>query len=185
MNNKELELATVGGGCFWCVEAVFKEIKGVEKVISGYTGGTAPGKPTYKEVCSGLTGHAEVVQITFDPEVLSYEDLLVIFMTSHDPTTLNRQGGDMGTQYRSVIYYHNDVQKEIAEVVLKEVGPYFDNPIVTELSPIATFYAAEDYHQDYYANNQTQGYCSAVITPKLAKLRKLHASKLKNTIVGS
>jgi len=179
MRNKNIQLATLGGGCFWCIEAVFNEIKGVEKVISGYTGGTAPGRPTYREVCSGLTGHAEVVQITFDVNVITYEDLLVIFMTSHDPTTLNRQGADRGTQYRSVIYYHDDNQKEIAEVVAKEVQPYYQNEIVTEISLLEIFYEAEDDHKDYYANNQTQGYCSAVITPKLAKLRKLHADKLK------
>lgn len=179
MNNDNLQIATLGGGCFWCIEAVFNEIKGVETIISGYTGGNAPGKPTYKEVCSGLTGHAEVVQITFDSKVISYEDLLIIFMTSHDPTTLNQQGGDRGTQYRSVIYYHNEGQKDIATTVSKEVAPYYKNPIVTEISPIGTFYSAEDYHQDYYKNNSTQGYCSAVITPKLAKLRKMHADKLK------
>lgn len=179
MNNKNLQLATLGGGCFWCIEAVFNEIKGVEKVVSGYTGGNAPGQPTYREICSGLTGHAEVVQITFNPEIISYQDLLVIFMTSHDPTTLNRQGADRGTQYRSVIYYHDEIQKEIAEIVSKEIEPYYEKPIVTEISPIGIFYEAEDYHQDYYANNQTQGYCSAIITPKLTKLRKLHADKLK------
>lgn len=175
-----MELLTVGGGCFWCTEAVFNEVKGVEKVVSGYTGGNAPGKPTYREVCSGLTGHAEVVQVTFDPNIVSYEDLLVIFMTSHDPTSLNRQGGDAGTQYRSVIYYHNDTQKEIATTVAKEMAPYYENPIVTEISPLQTFYEAEENHQDYYANNQTAGYCSAVITPKLARLRNMHADKLKN-----
>jgi len=185
MNSKKLELTTIGGGCFWCIEAVFREIKGIEKVVSGYSGGTAPGKPTYKEVCSGLTGHAEVVQITFDTNHISYAELLVIFMTSHDPTTLNRQGGDLGTQYRSVIYYHDTSQKEIAEAVVKEIGSYYEDPIVTEISALETFYGAEDYHQDYYTNNRTQGYCSAVITPKLAKLRKLHADKLKNTTVGS
>ena len=179
MKNKKLEITTLGGGCFWCIEAVFQEVKGVEKIVSGYTGGSAPGKPTYREVCSGLTGHAEVVQVTFDPEVISYHDLLVIFMTSHDPTTLNRQGADAGTQYRSVIYYHNENQKEIAALVAKEVAPYYENPIVTEISPLETFYEAEAYHQDYYRNNTTQGYCSAVITPKLAKLRKMHADKLK------
>jgi len=179
MTNKNLQLATVGGGCFWCTEAVFQEVEGVEKVISGYSGGNAPGKPTYREVCSGLTGHAEVVQITFDANVISYEDILVIFMTTHDPTTLNRQGADRGTQYRSVIYYHNETQKEIAEVVSKEISPYYENPVVTEISPLAIFYEAEKEHQDYYKNNQTQGYCSFVITPKLAKLRKLHADKLK------
>ena len=178
MSNKNIQIATLGGGCFWCIEAVFNEIKGVEKIVSGYTGGTAPGKPTYREVCSGLTGHAEVVQITFDQNVISYEDLLVVFMTSHDPTTMNRQGGDVGTQYRSVIYYHDNAQKEIAMIVSKEVAPYYENPIVTEISPLGTFYEAEDYHQDYYRNNTAQGYCSAVITPKLAKLRKMHADKL-------
>ena len=179
MATKNLQLATFGGGCFWCTEAVFQEVKGVEKVISGYSGGNAPGKPTYREICSGLTGHAEVVQITFDAHVISYEDLLVIFMTTHDPTTLNRQGADQGTQYRSVIFYHNDNQKDIAEIVAKEMAPYYENPIVTELKPIGMFYEAEKEHQDYYRNNQTQGYCSFVITPKLAKLRKLHADKLK------
>lgn len=179
MSNKNLQVATVGGGCFWCTEAVFQEVKGVEKVVSGYTGGNAPGKPTYREVCSGLTGHAEVIQITFDAEMISYEDILVIFMTTHDPTTLNRQGADRGTQYRSVIYYHDDAQKEVAEIVVKEVAPYYESPIVTEISPLGVFYEAEEYHQDYYRNNQEQGYCSFVITPKLAKLRKLHADKLK------
>ncbi|MCH4551629.1 peptide-methionine (S)-S-oxide reductase MsrA [Aestuariibaculum lutulentum] len=179
MGNKALQLMTVGGGCFWCVEAVFNEIKGVEKVVSGYTGGTAPGKPTYREVCSGLTGHAEVVQITFDANMVSYQDLLLVFMTSHDPTTLNRQGADVGTQYRSVIYFHNDLQKDMAEVVVEEMAPYYDNSIVTEISPLGVFYEAEDYHQNYYANNQEQMYCSAVITPKLVKLRKIHAEKLK------
>ena len=180
MTNKKLDLATLGGGCFWCIEAILKEVNGVEKIASGYTGGTVPGTPTYKEVCSGLTGHAEVVQVTFDANIISYEDLLVIFMTSHDPTTLNRQGGDSGTQYRSVIYYHDDTQKGIAQLVAKEIAPYYESPIVTEISPIGKFHNAETYHQDYYANNTTQGYCSAVITPKLAKLRAMHADKLKS-----
>jgi peptide-methionine (S)-S-oxide reductase len=179
MNNKNIQIATVGGGCFWCTEAVFQEVKGVEKVVSGYSGGNAPGQPTYREICSGLTGHAEVVQITFDANIISYEDILVIFMTTHDPTTLNRQGADRGTQYRSVIYYHGDAQREIAEIVVKEVTPYYDNPIVTEISPLDVFYEAEKEHQDYYRSNQAQGYCSFVITPKLSKLRKLHADKLK------
>jgi len=179
MGESKLELATFGGGCFWCTEAVFKEVKGVVKIVSGYSGGNAPGKPTYREVCSGLTGHAEVIQITFDPSLISYKDLVIIFMTTHDPTTLNRQGADVGTQYRSVIYYHDEVQKDIANKVIMEVQSYYDNPIVTEISPIGIFYEAEDYHQNYYANNQTQGYCSYVITPKLVKLRKLHADKLK------
>lgn len=176
---KNMKLATLGGGCFWCTEAVFQEIKGVEKVVSGYSGGNAPGHPTYREICSGLTGHAEVIQITYDSNVISYQEILVIFMTTHDPTTLNRQGADKGTQYRSVIFYHDDNQKEIAENVLKEVAPYYEDVIVTEISPLDVFYEAEDYHQDYYRNNQTQGYCSFVITPKLSKLRQLHADKLK------
>lgn len=179
MSNKNLKMATMGGGCFWCIEAILKELKGVEKIVSGYTGGSAPGKPTYREVCSGLTGHAEVVQVTFDENVISYEDLLLVFMTSHDPTTLNRQGGDIGTQYRSVIYYHDDTQKAVALKVTKEVAPFYESPIVTEISPLEIFYVAEDYHQDYYSNNSSQGYCSAVITPKLAKLRNMHTDKLK------
>lgn len=183
MKNKKLETATLGGGCFWCVEAVFQEVEGVEQVVSGYSGGNAPGKPTYREVCSGLTGHAEVVQVTYDANTISYEDLLVIFMTSHDPTTLNQQGADIGTQYRSVIYYHNRGQEEIAAMVLAKIASYYDEPIVTELSPLGQFYEAEDHHQNYYRNNKTQGYCSAVITPKLAKLRKMHADKLKKAKV--
>jgi peptide-methionine (S)-S-oxide reductase len=179
MTSKNLQVATIGGGCFWCTEAVFQEIKGVEKVVSGYSGGNVPGHPTYREICSGLTGHAEVIQITFDADVISYEDLLVIFMTTHDPTTLNQQGADRGTQYRSVIYYHDMVQKEIAEVVSKEITPYYDHPVVTEISPLDVFFEAEKEHQDYYRNNQEQGYCSFVITPKLTKLRKLHSDKLK------
>jgi peptide-methionine (S)-S-oxide reductase len=179
MVNKVLEIATFGSGCFWCTEAVLQEVKGVENVVSGYSGGTVPGRPTYREICSGLTGHAEVIQIMFDPGIISYEDILVIFMTTHDPTTLNRQGADRGTQYRSVIYYHNVKQKEIAEVVIKEIAVYYKDPIVTEISPLDVFYEAEKEHQDYYINNQGNGYCSFVITPKLAKLRKLHADKLK------
>lgn len=179
MTDKNLQLATFGGGCFWCTEAVFQEVKGVEKVVSGYSGGTVPGKPTYREVCSGLTGHAEVIQVTFNPNVISFKEILIIFMTTHDPTTLNRQGGDTGTQYRSVIYYHSSTQKEVTEQVLKEVASYYEDKIVTEISQLDVFYEAEDYHQDYYKNNKEQGYCSFVITPKLAKLRKLHANKLK------
>ena len=143
MTTKNLQMATLGGGCFWCTEAVFQEVKGVENVVSGYSGGTVPGHPTYREICSGLTGHAEVIQITFDANCISFEDILVIFMTTHDPTILNRQGADRGTQYRSVIFYHNNVQKEIAEVVIKELQPYYENPIVTEISPLDTFFEAE------------------------------------------
>ena len=179
MESKNIQQATFGGGCFWCTEAVFQELKGVEKVVSGYSGGNVPGHPTYREICSGLTGHAEVVQITFDANVIAYEDILVIFMTTHDPTTLNRQGADVGTQYRSVIYYHDENQKEIAEDVVKKVADYYDKPIVTEISPLDIFYKAEDNHQDYYRNNKEQGYCSFVITPKLAKLRKLYGDRLK------
>ena len=173
------KIATVGGGCFWCTEAIFNQIKGVEKVVSGYAGGNAPGHPTYREICSGLTGHAEVIQITYNPDVISLQEILIIFMTTHDPTTLNRQGADVGTQYRSVIYYQNEEEKSITEEVIKQVQPYFDNPIVTEVSEMPIFYAAEDYHQNYYENNKEQGYCNFVITPKLSKLRKLYADKLK------
>jgi len=180
MSHSHFEIATVGGGCFWCTEAVFQKVKGVDKIVSGYTGGNAPGKPTYREICSGLTGHAEVVQIAFDPEVLSYHDLLVIFMTTHDPTTLNRQGADVGTQYRSVIYYHNELQKQCAEEVLLELTDSFDDRLVTEISPMGIFYEAEDIHQNYYRNNPNQGYCNYVISPKLTKLRQLHADKLIN-----
>lgn len=177
--SKNLQIATVGGGCFWCTEAVFQEIKGVEKVISGYSGGDAPGKPTYREICSGRTGHAEVIQITFDADVISYEDILIVFMTTHDPTTLNRQGADVGTQYRSVIFYHNEKQKAIAAGVLEQLGPYFRDKIVTEISELSIFYPAEDYHQNYYRENSGQGYCTFVIEPKLNKLRKLHSEKLR------
>jgi peptide-methionine (S)-S-oxide reductase len=147
--------------------------------VSGYSGGNAPGKPTYREICSGLTGHAEVIQITFDANVISFEDILVIFMTTHDPTTLNQQGADRGTQYRSVIYYHNDNQQKIATEVLEQIQQYYNDKIITESSPLSIFYEAEKAHQNYYKENTQQGYCSFVIEPKLAKLRKLHADKLK------
>jgi peptide-methionine (S)-S-oxide reductase len=173
------KIVTLGGGCFWCTEAIFNQIKGVEKVVSGYAGGNVPGYPTYREVCSGLTGHAEVIQISYNPEVISYQEILIIFMTTHDPTTLNRQGADVGTQYRSVIYYTNGEEKSVIEEVIKQVQPYFDNKIVTEISELPTFYPAEEYHQNYYDNNKEQGYCNFVITPKLTKLRKLYADKLK------
>lgn len=178
MNNK-LQVATLGGGCFWCTEAVFQEVKGVEKVISGYAGGNVPGEPTYREICSGLTGYAEVIEITYDERILSYEDIIVIFMTTHDPTTLNQQGADRGTQYRSVIYYHNEIQQKIADEVLKQIQPYYEDKVVTELSALPTFYTATQEHQDFYKNNNGRGYCTYVIEPKLAKLRKLHADKLK------
>lgn len=179
MENIELQKMTVGGGCFWCTEAVFDQIKGVENVMSGYSGGNVPGTPTYREVCSGLTGHAEVIQVSFDPKVISYKDLLEIFMTTHDPTTLNRQGGDVGTQYRSVIFYHTDAQRETAEGVLEEMVKVYTDPVVTELSPLDTFFPAEADHHDFYAKNPNQGYCAAVISPKIAKFRKIHADKLK------
>lgn len=179
MTTKKLEVATVGGGCFWCTEAVFNHVKGVEEVISGYTGGNAPGKPTYREICSGLTGHAEVVKVTFDANIISYKEILEIFMTTHDPTTLNRQGADVGTQYRSVIYYYNDTQKEIANRVLEELNPLYSNQIVTEVSPMGVFYEAEKEHQEFYQNNPDYGYCTYVIDPKLNKLRQLHTDKLR------
>jgi len=180
-NPRNIQTATVGGGCFWCVEAVFQAIKGVEKVRSGYSGGQTA-NPSYREVCTGLTGHAEVVQITFDADVISYEDLLRVFLTSHDPTTLNRQGADRGTQYRSIILYHDDAQKAAAEKVITELQPHFDDPIVTEVAPFEMFYEAEAAHQDYYKNNSSNRYCAIVISPKLRKLRRQHADKLKEAM---
>ena len=176
MNN--LQQATFGGGCFWCTEAVFLEVKGIEKVVSGYSGGNAPGKPTYREICSGLTGHAEVIQVTYNQNIISYESILIIFMTTHDPTQLNRQGADVGTQYRSVIYYHNEQQEEIAQTVINALTTVYNEKIVTEISPLSIFYEAEKEHQAYYKNNQNSGYCSFVIDPKLQKLRTMHADKL-------
>ncbi|UOX34233.1 peptide-methionine (S)-S-oxide reductase MsrA [Flavobacterium sediminilitoris] len=175
---KNRMLATFGGGCFWCIEAVIQRLKGIEKIVSGYADGHIK-NPAYREVCSGNTGHAEVVQVTFDADEISYEDLLTIFMTSHDPTTLNAQGADRGTQYRSIVLYHNDEQKEIAKKVFKNVQEVYTMPIVTELKPLDVFYEAEDYHQNYYNENQEAGYCRAVIDPKIAKLRKMYADKLK------
>lgn len=173
------EIATIGGGCFWCIEAIMQRLKGVEQVVSGYAGGTAPGKPTYREVCSGLTGHAEVTQVSFDNEIISYEDLLTVFMTSHDPTTLNRQGADVGTQYRSTIMYHNEEQKEIAEKVISKLASYYKDAIVTQLEPLNVFYEAEEEHYNYYNEHPEQAYCKAVIAPKITKLRKMYADKLK------
>ena len=174
------ELATLGGGCFWCTEAVFTQLHGVEKVESGYSGGTVP-NPTYREVCSGLTGHAEVAQITFDPQTISYREVLEVFFATHDPTTLNRQGADVGTQYRSVIFYHNDAQKQIAAQVILELNAakIWDAPIVTAVEPLKVFYRAEDYHQEYFANNANQPYCQVVISPKVIKFRQKFANKLK------
>lgn len=179
MTKQNIQTAVVGGGCFWCTEAVFQEVKGVKTVVSGYSGGNVSGHPTYREICSGLTGHAEVIQILFDSDIISYQDILVIFMTTHDPTTLNQQGADRGTQYRSVIFYLDDNQKQIAETVINELASYYTDPIVTEITKLDTFYKAEAEHQNYYRQHQIQGYCSFVITPKLQKLRQLHADKLK------
>ncbi len=169
--------ATFGGGCFWCTEAVMQQLKGVASVVSGYTAGDTD-NPTYREICSGTTGHAEVVQVEFDPEQVGYRDLVEVFLTSHDPTQVNGQGADIGTQYRSIIMYHDDAQRETAETVMNEMAPLFDAPLATELVAEETFYPAEDYHQDYYANNAMQPYCMAVINPKLSKLRQKHAEKL-------
>lgn len=177
--NPNFQTAIVGGGCFWCTEAVFQEVEGVHNVISGYSGGTVPGKPTYREICSGLTGHAEVVKVTYDPSIISFEDLLVIFLTTHDPTTLNKQGADRGTQYRSIIFYQNNSEKVTAENVIKYLSNLFKEPIVTEISKLKEFFEAEKEHQDYYKNNTSHPYCSYVIEPKLHKLRELHANKLK------
>jgi peptide-methionine (S)-S-oxide reductase len=176
------EIATLAGGCFWCLETIFKELKGVEKVESGYSGGHIE-DPTYHQVCTGTTGHAEAVQITFNPQDVSYKELLEVFFSIHDPTTLNRQGADIGTQYRSAIFYHTPEQQQIAQSLIKELesSGLWDEPIVTELSPFETFYVAEDYHQGYYEQNPNQPYCRAVITPKVLKFRKQHLDKLKKT----
>ncbi|HKH58849.1 MAG TPA: peptide-methionine (S)-S-oxide reductase MsrA [Rubrobacter sp.] len=174
------EVATLGGGCFWCLEAVYQELRGVEKVESGYSGGHVP-DPTYREVCSETTGHAEVVQVTFDPGVVSYKDILEVYFTIHDPTTLNRQGADVGSQYRSVIFYHNDEQKRVAEEVISDLASegIWGNPIVTQVTPFDEFYVAEDYHQNYFRNNGFQPYCQVIIAPKVAKFRKQHLDRLK------
>ena len=174
------EVATLAGGCFWCLEAVFEQLQGVERVISGYAGGSAP-NPTYKQVCAGRTGHAEVVQVTFDPATLSYRDLLELFFAFHDPTTLNRQGHDEGTQYRSAIYFHSAEQERTAREVIAQLtrDHVFDDPIVTEVAPLGTFYPAEDYHQGYYRENPQQPYCRATITPKVGKLRNKYLARLK------
>jgi len=177
---KQVELATLAGGCFWCLEAVYDELKGVESVESGYSGGHVQ-SPSYAQVCEGDTGHAEVVQVTFDPQVLSYEDLLTVFFTIHDPTTLNRQGNDAGTQYRSAIFYHNEEQNKIAKAVILEIAAakIWDGPIVTEVTPFEQFYIAEDYHQEYFKKNPFQGYCRVVIAPKVTKFRHKFADRLK------
>jgi peptide-methionine (S)-S-oxide reductase len=174
------ETATLAGGCFWCLEAVYVELQGVEEVVSGYAGGQVP-NPTYREVCTGNTGHAEVVQIRFDPTKVSYEEILRVFFTIHDPTTLNRQGADVGSQYRSAIFYHSEEQKAAAERVIQELEEQkvWDDPIVTEVVPYTSIYKAEDYHQNYYANNPRQPYCQVVVAPKVAKFRKKFLDKLK------
>lgn len=178
-NNMKTEIATFGAGCFWCVEAVFQELEGVLKVESGYMGGHTP-DPTYKEVCSGKTGHAEVARITFDPSVISYEELLEILWTTHDPTTLNRQGADVGTQYRSAIFYYDEDQHQKAVKSKAEVAPaIWNNQVVTQIVPAETFYPAEDYHQNYYANNPNAGYCQIVINPKIEKVRAKFKGKIK------
>ncbi len=178
--SSQIETITVGGGCFWCVEAVFDEMQGVVSVESGYAGGTVA-NPTYRQVCGGTTGHAEVIQVTFDPAVISLRQILEVFFAVHDPTTLNRQGADIGTQYRSVILYRNEEQKRVAQDVIRELtaAKAYSAPIVTELAPFDTFYVAEDYHQEYYAHNGAQPYCQVVIAPKMAKFRKLFKSQLK------
>ena len=179
------EVATLAGGCFWCLEAVFEQLEGVERVVSGYTGGDVA-RPTYKQVCTGTTGHAEVVQVTFDPAVIGYRDLLEIFFAFHDPTTLNRQGHDEGTQYRSAIFTHSDEQRRVAEQVIADLtrDRVFDDPIVTQVASIGEFYPAEDYHQGYYRANPEQPYCRATIPPKLKKLRERYLARLKPAFAG-
>jgi peptide-methionine (S)-S-oxide reductase len=178
--SKDTEIATLAGGCFWCLEAAFAELKGVANVVSGYTGGKAA-NPSYHDVCTGRTGHAEAIQITFDPGVISYKEILEVFFEIHDPTTLNRQGADVGTQYRSAIFYHNDAQKAIAKQTIQELdaAKVWKSPTVTEVKLLGAFYPAEDYHQDYFRQNRNQPYCQVVIAPKLAKFRKLYSRKLK------
>lgn len=179
-NQTGTEVATLGGGCFWCLEAVYNELKGVERVVSGYSGGSVA-NPSYEQVCSGRTGHAEVVQLTYDPEIISFKEILQVFFTIHDPTTLNRQGADVGTQYRSAIFYHSPQQKRVAEKLIAELNEsnLWPDPIVTEVTPFERFYEAEEYHQEYYANNPNQPYCLVVIAPKLAKFRKAYLEELK------
>ncbi len=175
------ETATLGGGCFWCLEAVYQEVKGVKRVVSGYAGGHVP-DPGYEQVCSGTTGHAEVVSIEFDRQAISYREILEIFFTIHDPTTVDRQGNDVGPQYRSVIFFHTPEQEEIARQVIAEMANVWDAPIVTELKPVPAFYRAEDYHQNYFRNNPLQGYCAFVVAPKVAKLRSHFAAKVRTAV---
>jgi peptide-methionine (S)-S-oxide reductase len=179
-SSKDREVATLGGGCFWCTEAIFDQLKGVEKVESGYSGGKVP-NPSYEDVCTGSTGHAESIQITFNSKQISFKDILQIFFTTHDPTTLNRQGADVGSQYRSAIFYHNPEQEAVAKEVIKETNSakLWKKPIVTEVVPFKAFYEAEDYHQEYFKNNSRQPYCQVVIAPKIVKLREHYRGKLK------
>jgi peptide-methionine (S)-S-oxide reductase len=183
MTERQQEVATLAGGCFWCIEAVFLELAGVEQVVSGYAGGHVP-NPSYELVCMGVSGHAEAAQVTFDPEIISFRELLEVFFTVHDPTTLNRQGPDTGTQYRSAIYYHSDKQRLAAEEVIAELGGggVWDDPIVTEVQPLDTFYPAEEHHQDYYRRNSSQPYCQAIVAPKVAKARTTFMHKLKKAL---
>jgi peptide-methionine (S)-S-oxide reductase len=178
-NDMAIETATLGGGCFWCLEAVYQELKGVQHVESGYAGGQVA-NPRYEQVCEGTTGHAEVVQVQFDTSVVDYRQILEIFFTIHDPTTLNRQGNDIGTQYRSVIYYHDDAQRETAAQVIAEMANVWDAPIVTELSPLPVYYKAEAYHQNYFRQNPLQGYCAYIVAPKVAKFRKTYSDRLNH-----
>ena len=176
--NNNIQIATFGGGCFWCIDAAFRRVKGVLNVSSGYAGGEIE-NPSYQQICTGLTGHAEVVQLDFDSSIVSYNTLLEMFFTLHDATQLNRQGNDVGTQYRSVIYYHNEQQKAESQAMIDALQKQIREPIVTELSPLTNFYPAEQYHQDYYNENPNQGYCSILIAPKLAKFEQYYAAKLK------
>lgn len=180
-NSNTTAVATFGAGCFWCVEAVFLDLKGVKSVVSGYSGGHVE-NPTYKQVCGGDTGHAEVAQITYDPDAISFEELLEVFWKTHDPTTLNRQGNDVGTQYRSVIFYHDEQQKKLAERYKQKLDASgaFKDPVVTEIVPLEKFYRAEDYHQNYFSQNESQPYCAFVVRPKVEKFRKVFADKLKS-----
>ncbi|WP_353154094.1 peptide-methionine (S)-S-oxide reductase MsrA [Herminiimonas fonticola] len=172
------EIATLGGGCFWCTEAVFQQMKGITAIESGYTGGQVA-NPSYEQICEGTTGHAEVVRLTFDPAVVSFREILEVFFTIHDPTTLNRQGNDVGTQYRSVIYYHTPEQQDMARHVMAEMANVWDASIVTELSPAETYYKAEDYHQNYFRQNPLQGYCAFIVAPKVAKFRQTFRDKIR------
>jgi peptide-methionine (S)-S-oxide reductase len=178
--DERVETATLAGGCFWCLDGAYRNLRGVIAVESGYAGGHVP-SPTYEQVCTGTTGHAEVVRVTFDPDAITFRDLLEIFFSLHDPTTLNRQGADVGTQYRSAVFTHDQVQRETAEAIVSELEreKVFDDPIVTEIAPVGDYYPGEDYHQDYYRQNPNQGYCQVVVAPKLAKFRARYAARLK------